>query len=152
MDRTLQTRLDVSGSKTPENRLSTVTMVAKKTRVMALLATMGVLMGCSDFTAVTPHPLVSFEPPTLYRAWYAEVEQCSGEIGRFERIEWFRTPEIMHPETGQPVAGVQRDPHTIILAEPWVNHRGVVAHEMLHDLINDHSHKDPRWNSCAPTP
>ena len=70
-----------------------------------------------------------------------------GKTGSFERIEWFRTNAIFHPDTGEPVAGVQRSPHTIIIAEPWVNHRIVVSHEMRHDLMDDHSHENMIWES-----
>lgn len=107
------------------------------------------LAACNDFVAVTPFDIVPMQPRAEYRQWYDDVEDCASATGEFERIDWFSTREILHPRTGKPVAGLQRDPHTIIIADQWVNYRQVVSHEMLHDLIDDHDHRDARWDTCG---
>jgi hypothetical protein len=92
----------------------------------------------------------SWDPPTIYREWWAATEACSGLSGDFDRIEWMVVPgESFECSSGQCVG--HWDPgHTIFIAENWKEHEMVVRHEMLHDLMRRSGHPNPPFGHGCP--
>ncbi len=102
--------------------------------VLALLA----LVGC----AVEPPADQPLTPLPAYPAWYQEVETCAGERGDYGGLRFF----LLDAD----------DPHGGITfgQDIWLRYadsqsRLVVEHEMLHSLIGDGDHGDPRWVGCG---
>ena len=104
--------------------------------------------------ATAPPGASSLAPPPAFAEWWAEVEQCSGRTGAFERVAWYVAPCTMGQD-GFPCdvtpnglcAGEWRAPHTIVLGGPnrffpdgYVDDEWTVKHEMLHDLLGTPEH------------
>ena len=92
----------------------------------------------------------AWEPPAIYREWWAATEACSGLSGDFDRIEWMIVPgESFECSSGQCVG--HWDPgHTIFIAENWKEHEMVVRHEMLHELMRRSGHPNPPFGQGCP--
>jgi hypothetical protein len=91
-----------------------------------------------------------WEPPAVYREWWAATEACSGLSGNFERVEWMVVPgESFACGSGQCVG--HWDPgHKIFIASDWTGHEMVVRHEMLHELMRRSGHPDPPFGNGCP--
>jgi hypothetical protein len=112
--------------------------------VLILLAPL--VQSCSDPLEV--EDLLPFDPPRVYRVWWAEVEQCVGLKGDFDQIRWF-TAEAMRVD-GENAFGVWSPPSTIYLERFYTTSAPAVKHEMLHDLTGGampHSH--PVFATCT---
>ena len=103
-----------------------------------------VILACGDRFAPAPLPegAVPFGPPPIYRTWWAQVEQCSGESAAISRVRWFAVRG-----SDSFVANGQRDNglwiahyRYIVLGEGRVSDSLVVRHEMLHDLTGSLTH------------
>lgn len=92
----------------------------------------------------------SWEPPAIYREWWAATEACSGLSADFDRVEWMVVPgESFECASGQCVGHWDPD-HKIFLAEEWKEHEMVVRHEMLHDLMRRSGHPNPPFGNGCP--
>ena len=92
----------------------------------------------------------AWEPPQVYRTWWAATEACSGLSGSFDRIEWMIVPgESFECASGQCVGHWERD-HKIFLASDWKDHEMVVRHEMLHELMRRSGHPNPPFGNGCP--
>jgi hypothetical protein len=92
----------------------------------------------------------SWEPPAIYREWWAATEACSGLSGDFDRVEWMVVPgESFECGSGQCVGHWDPD-HKIFLADQWKEHEMVVRHEMLHDLMRRSGHPNPPFGHGCP--
>lgn len=99
-----------------------------------------------------------FTPPANYDSLYAEMEACSGLTGDFSRVRWFVVPGVTgwtSSVTGERVLGQWWPPHDIYIGESLVGRsnaqeRGVVTHEILHELTQDSAHPIPPFETCAP--
>ena len=92
----------------------------------------------------------AWEPPEVYRTWWAATEACSGLSGSFDRIEWMIVPgESFECASGQCVGHWARD-HKIFLASNWKDHEMVVRHEMLHELMRRSGHPNPPFGNGCP--
>lgn len=96
--------------------------------------------------AACENPLMTkvqpFTPPPIYRALYAQMEQCSGHKGDFARIQWFTAEQITQPN-GKEAYGYWETDHKIFLRADIVAGPGferLVKHEELHDIRNSKSH------------
>ena len=98
------------------------------------------LAGC-----VAPNTDEPFQGRPEYPAWYLEIERCAGVRGSYDALRFFYLPD------GDPRAGVTKGT-TIWLRYPDSFSRLIVEHEMLHSLIGDASHQDPRWVRCGVAP
>ena len=93
--------------------------------------------------AFEPEGAQRFEPPPIYREWFANTEACSALRGDYFRIDWFVVPgPAFACPSGQCVAHWHGD-HSIFVAERFVDAEMVVRHEMLHDIIGRPGHPDP---------
>jgi hypothetical protein len=106
------------------------------------------LLGCLD--AFAPAGGVEFSPPAAYRAWWTEIEACAGITADYAAIEWYevRGASYACPAYEGRCAGWWQPPHTIYLAEDWLNDRVLVEHEMLHDLLQRGDHP-PVFQQCG---
>ncbi len=92
----------------------------------------------------------SWEPPAIYREWWAATEACSGLSGNFDRVEWMIVPgESFECASGQCVGHWDPD-HKIFIADEWKEHEMVVRHEMLHDLMRRSGHPNPPFGIGCP--
>lgn len=92
----------------------------------------------------------SWEPPAVYREWWAATEACSGLSGSFDRVEWMIVPgDSFDCASGQCVGHWDPD-HKIFIASEWTEHQMVVRHEMLHELMRRSGHPDPPFGNGCP--
>ncbi len=92
----------------------------------------------------------SWEPPAVYREWWAATEACSGLTGSFDRVEWLIVPgESFECSSGQCVGHWGPD-HKIFLASDWTSHEMVVRHEILHELMRRSGHPNPPFGHGCP--
>lgn len=108
------------------------------------------VVGCGGFD---PDAATSdFQPPAIYRQWWAATEDCAGLRGDLGRIRWtvVDAPSFACP-SGRCV-GRWEPPDRIYVASDFVDHEMVVRHEMLHALIGEPGHPDPPFRrGCALT-
>jgi len=92
----------------------------------------------------------TWEPPEVYRQWWAATEACSGLSGSFDRVEWMLVPgESFECASGQCVGHWDPD-HKIFIASEWKGHEMVVRHEMLHELMRRSGHPNPPFGNGCP--
>jgi len=91
-----------------------------------------------------------WEPPAVYRQWWAETEACSGLSGNFDRVEWMTVPGASFPCSSGDCVGHWDPDHKIFLASDWTLHEMVVRHEMLHDLMRRSGHPSPPFGAGCP--
>jgi hypothetical protein len=114
----------------------------------ALLAA-AALTACGDLgfvSSVTGRR--AFNPPTVYREWWAAIESCSGRQAPLDRIRWYLADAV----SGDGLVARARwsAPHDIIIVAGYENDSTLVRHEMLHDLLDgDRQHRRLEWDRCA---
>lgn len=97
------------------------------------------LPGC----ALEPSKDDPYQPFPEYRAWWAEVQGCSGRFGDFNKLQFY----VLEPASRY--AG-RRFGDKIWIREAYVFSRRVVEHEMLHVLLDgDHDHRGWQWQACG---
>jgi len=121
---------------------------AGRCRSLWRVLTVGFAFACLD--AFAPAGAKEFTPPDIYRTWWAEIEACAQLSGDLSRIEWYEVPGSRYdcPTYPSGCAGWWQSPHTIYMAQAWVNDRRVVEHEMLHDLLQRSDHP-PVFRTCG---
>lgn len=100
------------------------------------------LTGCSMFEPSKDEPL---DPRPEYPLWYMTVETCAGVRGDYNALRFFLLDK--NDERAGHTYG-----HDIWLRYPDSYSRIIVEHEMLHSLIGDGAHRDPRWVRCGLAP
>ena len=120
----------------------------------AAIAFLALVSSCSDRFAPAPLPegAVPFGPPPIYRTWWGQVEECSGEREAFDRGRWFVMPGVdAFVANGQRVNGLWIQHYRyIVLAENRLMDSLVVRHEMLHDLTGNVGHPPEYFqNRCG---
>lgn len=87
--------------------------------------------------------------PDVYLGWYEAVESCVGRTGDFDAISWYVADDLRR--NGEPRAGVLRFPHAITLRADFVEHPGVVMHEMVHHVMRrgDELHGTILMDACS---
>lgn len=103
-------------------------------------AVLGLLLILIAWTLLVATPVTGatvFTPPASYRAWWAEVEQCSGRRGDYDAVTWERaeSPTVHLPDGGFAKAFHFGSNNTIVLARPYLDDARIVRHEMLHALL-----------------
>ena len=101
------------------------------------------LLACQSPTAFTPPGAVPFDPPAIYRTWWAEVEACSGLRGDFDAVRWYRVdpPNEVRLPTGRPVRGFwASNGNRIFIRAADLDLPYVPRHEMLHALLRRPGH------------
>jgi hypothetical protein len=95
---------------------------------------------CGDVTAPFPGAAVRFDPPSDYRQWWAEVEVCARREGDYRTIAWYRAAGPLI------IRGVRYDAYWFeqgnrIYLTPYAEMSvGIIAHEMLHALLQRGEH------------
>ena len=113
----------------------------------APLVALATLLGACGFD---PAGSQAWEPPEVYREWWAATEACSGLSGDYDRVEWMIVPgESFECGSGRCVG--HWDPgHKIFIASDWQAHEMVVRHEMLHELMRRSGHPNPPFGNGCP--
>ena len=116
-------------------------------RLRAPAVALATLLAACGFDPAGSQP---WEPPAVYREWWAATESCSGLSGEFERVEWMIVPgESFECASGRCV-GHWEPRHRIWLAAEWTGHEMVVRHEILHELMRRSGHPDPPFGNGCP--
>lgn len=112
-------------------------------RVVLLLA----VTGCGDAGDGETLAGAPFEPPPAYSTLWRQVEACSGRAADPARVRWHRVDSF----PGRPLRlGQWEAGHVITLRTDMQGALPIVAHEILHDLLEgDAEHADPAWLDCA---
>lgn len=98
-----------------------------------------VLAACS----FEPEGAQRYEPPAIYREWFAATEACSAQRGEYFRINWFVVPGPSFTCPSGECVAHWRGNHSVFIAQPFVESEMVIRHEMLHDIIGRPGHPDP---------
>lgn len=111
-----------------------------------VLLVVAALAACSDLTGVE-ELRSEFTPSAAFETLWTGLEACSGREADFERVRWFwirRFPDERR------VLGQWNERHEITLSSAVMRNGAVVAHEMLHDLLDgDRGHRHPAWDTCG---
>jgi len=95
------------------------------------------------------------EAPPEYEEWYAQVEECLGQRGLFEAVQWYAASEIVsrfHTNfEGIPLAahGIIVLPNTIVIRRRDLRRATTIRHESVHHILQDLSHDHPRFSICS---
>jgi hypothetical protein len=92
----------------------------------------------------------AFQPPAVYRTWWAKTEACSGLTGDFDRVRWEKVPGTSFTCSGNQCAGHWQSDHRIWIAEGHLENEMVVRHEMLHELVGRAGHPNPPFGKGCP--
>ena len=96
-------------------------------------------------TEPLPSDAAQFDPPAIYRRWWAMTEACSGISGDLSDITWFRVPGNAVEVHGTVAGGYWTSGgNRIVLTADNVDDGGVVRHEMLHALLRNIAGQHPR--------
>ncbi len=120
--------------------------MARRVRGFGLLGAV-LLAACSEPTSPEVPGRVEFAPPDVYADWWEQIERCAGEEGDYDRVRWFRVDRFQDRPT---LLGQWNSNHEITIRADLLDAFPIVAHEMLHDLLDgDRRHMDLAWLNCA---
>lgn len=119
---------------------------SSRRRLLLLATVLAAAAGCEDPTTVEDvrEPLT---PPQVYSLYWDDMEECTQVEGRsMARVRWYVTDYF----PGQPgILGQWNGRHEITLLRTARFDKGVVTHEMVHELLGgDGNHQDPAWETC----
>lgn len=111
------------------------------------LVVLFIAVGCEDGFAPVPLPpnAFPFTPEPVYRAWWAQIEQCAGRRGSFDAVRWYAVPgeePFSVPRHPRPVYGYWNAVENhIVLLQYLPNRRApIIRHEMLHAILQRTDH------------
>ncbi len=120
---------------------------------MKILGRIGILIGClaisgcdSSFAPVNPRRIDPI--PDAYRIWWEEVEACTGTAADLEQVTWWKIDQFWHRDSDR-WAGFWKKPHDIYIVEAYELSRGVVKHEMVHNVLQTTDHESPLFCQCS---
>lgn len=104
--------------------------------------------------AVIPVNAREFAPPALYAAWSDELAVCLGvPAPSVDAIRWAQVDAILTDPPQGAVAGwyipASDGGPVVYLIGGALYTRFAVKHELMHHLIDDPWHTDPRWGRCT---
>lgn len=126
---------------------------------IVILAVVGLFYFHTVVTRETPDPVtvapdviaVKFPPPVEYKAWWGQMQRCTGFKKDIEDVEFY---VAIHPRYVQThlrsVGEVRYEPNRIYLPASELYTPGVVSHEMVHILLEEEGHPEPAFGFCAP--
>ena len=116
------------------------------------------VVGCSGLTG--PASLLSGEhfsvygpvfldpPPPKYEVWWRETVECTQLRKDILGVAFFGADSIVGLD-GKKAVGLRRRA-MIAIAWPWIDHEGVVKHEIVHELLGgDTKHNSPLFGNCS---
>lgn len=118
-----------------------------------------VLLACGEesITSIEVRGLDPIDPVPRWADVYADVEECTGVAGDFERVRWFRADSIADP-VGEPSGGAwlvgEGLPHGIALLDRLLADGSpeqvdaVVRHESIHEVLQLGRHRGRVWCRC----
>lgn len=99
------------------------------------LALCALAMAACQNPAAPPFPEFRWvTAPPSYRAWYAEVEACSGLRGDYELIR-FGVADAVIGGSDSTYKGAWFPAHTIVMRAGYELDKHYVTHEFMHDLL-----------------
>lgn len=105
-----------------------------------------VLVACAEFPTASDMDW-SYEPPGIYRVWYAEMEACSGLKGDYDRLRIASAKSIRMD--GTEYTGYWLPSHTILLRTDRLDYDRAVKHEFMHDLLQVKGHPAKYFNGVC---
>jgi hypothetical protein len=96
-----------------------------------------------------PENVRPLEPPSVYRTWWGEVQECAGITAPFRRVQWYEASQLTNRESGTEHVGAWLPPHTILILSDRLLFKAAVKHEMMHDLLQVKDHDSPLFIGCA---
>lgn len=116
-----------------------VASCAAQYTALPLSAVTGKVVHLDATLLVTPYP-----PPAIYRAWFREMEQCSGKRSAipFDSLTFVAVHAEAFAAKGRgPFLGyTYMDERTIAVVADSTGSRWLVAHEMLHVVLGAPGH------------
>jgi hypothetical protein len=128
---------------------------------MRLVLLVLLLSGCLLPTLLKEPPQTFYAPLPQYQAWWDATTACAGVQGNMGRVQWGVMEDdldgaFLCARMGPQVKkydgycyGAWIEPHLILLSRTHTTNEVTVRHEMLHDLLREVEHTDPRFFSCV---
>lgn len=130
----------------------------------AVLGMMSGALGC-DRTPVAPELLSQNDRPVLVQGWwifgatrveatpmwkrqYTAVAEFVGRSGQLGEVRWFVADSIRGKQEVYHATGVWLEPHTIVIAEVFVENETVVCHESAHEIVQSRGHEHEVFEKC----
>lgn len=86
-------------------------------------------------------PGQGYEPPAVYREWWAATEACTGRSAEFGRVTWEVLPDSLLERDGVIQLGRTERGRWVIMIHPgYLESEKVVRHEMAHLLLGTSDH------------
>ncbi|MCC6928515.1 MAG: hypothetical protein IT359_05925 [Gemmatimonadaceae bacterium] len=104
------------------------------------IASLVAVVVCAAGCRYEPEGAAPLEVPSVYRQWWAEVEECAQRKATMDRVRFWVLKGDKFPCPNGPCIGRWNSPHDVYIAETWVNDAALVKHEMLHDLLGTGDH------------
>src|SRR5271157_5934370 len=116
-----------------------------KTAILTIVLAL-MFLGCEDQGMVLPQipkDAVAFNPPPIFKQYWAQVEECSGVTGDFSQVKWMYTgsPIAVYSDglTSYGDAMWDMSTNTIVFVQTEyissMSDVAIVRHEMLHALL-----------------
>lgn len=119
---------------------------------VAVVCMVGCVEGATSPSSSITANAVPFYPlsgahwsPTLYREWWANMEQCSGRTGNLDSVRWFLPADTMATwfwsSSNRPAGGTYiESERAIIVIRTSVTNQWRIEHEMLHAILRSPGH------------
>jgi hypothetical protein len=109
------------------------------------------LLACGSPVGPLPSNADAFTPPSVYARWWAMTEACSGRVGHFRSVRWYRAPGSEVQFDGRWVHGYWSSRgNLIVVPDARTDNGSNVRHEMLHALLRVRGHpRDQFLGACA---
>lgn len=113
------------------------------------------IIACQNPLAIEGARSFTPNPKWGWRTLYDSAATCAGLTGDYDRIRWFEAEYL--EANGEPLGGLWKSGHRIYLVRKSTfagrgTHvefkRGLVHHEMIHDLTNGAGHDHPAFRAC----
>ena len=103
------------------------------------------------WAGIISYGAVELVPPSRYETMYHHLEECLGETGDFDGIEWYGALWLIDDSDKSRLNGVWFENRRIILDFGHIYNPRTVAHEMAHDLNGGGEHEDMQFRMCTET-
>lgn len=108
--------------------------------------------GCQDPTSPTKKLHADnprkIDEPLGAQAALEHVVECSGTSGTLDEVQWFVADELVDTSREQKLLGAWVRPNSIYLLKTTREEPRVLRHEILHHILQDHTHPEPPFGVC----
>lgn len=98
------------------------------------------------------HGAERVSPRPMWKRQYRSVESVLDEKGNLDRVRWYVADSVRGERGVYHATAVWVEPHTIVVAEKFVDNRTVVCHECVHEILQRRGHDHRAFQACPFSP